>query len=150
MQAACVPHECRSHPATIAGQHSMYHSRQHCCGVIGPCTIAKPFRPRNDNDFLDSTDLTTARRRASTRGAGGGRGIGGSEDLKSWDRGRTETAYRIVLRGTVGGRDGTYVCVARLAIQPKQQMWTHWDLNPGPSACEADVIPLHHEPMMCC
>ena len=31
----------------------------------------------------------------------------------------------------------------RLAILPK---WTHWDLNPGPSACEADVIPLHHEP----
>ena len=26
-------------------------------------------------------------------------------------------------------------------------MWTHWDLNPGPSACEADVIPLHHEPV---
>ena len=24
--------------------------------------------------------------------------------------------------------------------------WTHWDLNPGPSACEADVMPLHHEP----
>ena len=29
--------------------------------------------------------------------------------------------------------------------------WTHWDLNPGPSACEADVIPLHHEPSdICC
>ena len=26
--------------------------------------------------------------------------------------------------------------------------WTHWDLNPGPSACEADVIPLHHVPNM--
>ena len=26
------------------------------------------------------------------------------------------------------------------------QKWTHWDLNPGPSACEADVIPLHHVP----
>ena len=26
-------------------------------------------------------------------------------------------------------------------------MWTHWDLNPGPSACEADVIPLHHVPV---
>ena len=26
--------------------------------------------------------------------------------------------------------------------------WTHWDLNPGPSACEADVIPLHHVPHM--
>ena len=24
--------------------------------------------------------------------------------------------------------------------------WTHWDLNPRPSACEADVIPLHHVP----
>ena len=24
--------------------------------------------------------------------------------------------------------------------------WTHWDLNPGPSACEADVMPLHHVP----
>ena len=24
--------------------------------------------------------------------------------------------------------------------------WTHWDLNPGPSACGADVIPLHHVP----
>ena len=24
--------------------------------------------------------------------------------------------------------------------------WTHWDLNPWPSACEADVIPLHHVP----
>ena len=24
------------------------------------------------------------------------------------------------------------------------EKWTHWDLNPGPSACEADVIPLLH------
>ena len=28
--------------------------------------------------------------------------------------------------------------------------WTHWDLNPGPSACEADVIPLHHVPLVEC
>ena len=27
-------------------------------------------------------------------------------------------------------------------------MWTHWGLNPGPSACEADVIPLHHVPLL--
>ena len=27
-------------------------------------------------------------------------------------------------------------------------IWTHWDLNPGPSACEADVIPLHHVPLV--
>ena len=25
--------------------------------------------------------------------------------------------------------------------------WTHWDLSPGPSACGADVIPLHHVPI---
>ena len=24
--------------------------------------------------------------------------------------------------------------------------WTHWGVNPEPSACEADVIPLHHVP----
>ena len=31
-------------------------------------------------------------------------------------------------------------------ILPYTQKWTCWDLNPGPSACEADVIPLHHKP----
>ena len=25
--------------------------------------------------------------------------------------------------------------------------WTHWGLSPGPSACGADVIPLHHVPL---
>ena len=25
--------------------------------------------------------------------------------------------------------------------------WTHWGLSPGPSACEADVMPLHHVPL---
>ena len=32
-------------------------------------------------------------------------------------------------------------------VRPK---WTCWDLNPGPSACEADVIPLHHKPVALC
>ena len=27
--------------------------------------------------------------------------------------------------------------------------WTHRDLNPGPYACEADVIPPHHVPNWC-
>lgn len=27
------------------------------------------------------------------------------------------------------------------------QAWTHWGLSPGPSACGADVIPLHHVPL---
>ena len=36
-----------------------------------------------------------------------------------------------------------YIMIKHLA---KIGKWTHWDLNPGPSACEADVIPLHHVP----
>ena len=32
-------------------------------------------------------------------------------------------------------------------LAKKAEIWTHWDLNPGPSACEADVIPLHHVPL---
>ena len=35
-----------------------------------------------------------------------------------------------------------YTCIRCML----DQQWTHWDLNPGPSACKADVIPLHHEP----
>ena len=28
-------------------------------------------------------------------------------------------------------------------------VWTHWGLSPGPSTCEADVLPLHHLPHAC-
>ena len=28
------------------------------------------------------------------------------------------------------------------------RQWTQWDLSPGPSACGADVIPLHHVPVI--
>ena len=31
---------------------------------------------------------------------------------------------------------------------PNQKEWTRRGSNPGPSACEADVIPLHHKPVM--
>ena len=27
------------------------------------------------------------------------------------------------------------------------RQWTHWGLSPGPSACGADVMPLHHVPL---
>ena len=40
------------------------------------------------------------------------------------------------------GKCARHVVNVRIA----KMKWTHWDLNPGPSACEADVIPLHHEP----
>ena len=35
---------------------------------------------------------------------------------------------------------GAHVCHRALVFEK----WTHWGLSPGPSACEADVIPLHH------
>ena len=35
---------------------------------------------------------------------------------------------------------------AKKTIPTKKQQWIRRDLNPGPSACEADVIPLHHKP----
>ena len=36
----------------------------------------------------------------------------------------------------------------RQPIHASKTNWTHWGLNPGPSACEADVIPLHHVPIL--
>ena len=40
------------------------------------------------------------------------------------------------------------ICLLRhlRLLRGTRAKWTHWDLNPGPSACEADVIPLHHVP----
>ena len=37
-------------------------------------------------------------------------------------------------------------CLSALALKQTEHKWTHWGLSPGPSACEADVIPLHHVP----
>ena len=45
--------------------------------------------------------------------------------------------------GSANDRSMLHTCSADV---PKA-MWTHWGLNPGPSACEADVIPLHHVPL---
>ena len=42
----------------------------------------------------------------------------------------------------VGGHHPDNLGVPRYIL-----IWTHWDLNPGPSACEADVMPLHHVPL---
>ena len=37
-------------------------------------------------------------------------------------------------------------CTREQRILRVEGKWTHWGLNPRPSACEADVIPLHHVP----
>ena len=37
--------------------------------------------------------------------------------------------------------------LVRLHLRAPIAYWTHWGLNPGPSAREADVIPLHHVPL---
>ena len=41
-----------------------------------------------------------------------------------------------------GRQSGNVACTFRLACQK----WTRWGLNSRAPACEADVIPLHHEP----
>ena len=40
----------------------------------------------------------------------------------------------------------TTTFLSRANCSNSMKKWTHWDWNPGPSACEADVMPLHHEP----
>ena len=35
-----------------------------------------------------------------------------------------------------------------MRVTTNEHVWTHWGLNPGPSACGADVIPLHHVPSL--
>ena len=47
----------------------------------------------------------------------------------------------------IGSRDPSRSENWCLGVSRKRSEWTHWDLNPGPSACEADVIPLHHVPL---
>ena len=52
-----------------------------------------------------------------------------------------------------GTRHCTAACASWLSLSElgswQYQTWAHWDLNPGPSACETDVIPLHHVPLRC-
>ena len=56
---------------------------------------------------------------------------------------RTTSPHVLYISSMNGNRNG----VAKLAERERRSKWTHWDLNPGPSACEADVIPLHHVPL---
>ena len=53
----------------------------------------------------------------------------------------------------VGGDAAAWAASQELVCRVNKK-WTHWGLSPGPSACEADVIPLHHVPLesigQCC
>ena len=61
---------------------------------------------------------------------------------------KTLALYRQALDGRLGSRNFTLRTNGYLNILPFSDIrWTHWGLNPGPSACEADVIPLHHVPL---
>ena len=77
--------------------------------------------------------------------------------------GRVEWAVGMRSVRKASGAGPTYMCCETNSCLEKQcepllskrshamigascEQWTHWDLNPGPSACEADVIPLHHVP----
>ena len=61
--------------------------------------------------------------------------------LIHWATGPVRISPASALQSFLPQRDG------REHGEPQREpKWTHWDLNPGPSACEADVIPLHHVP----
>ena len=61
--------------------------------------------------------------------------------LIHWATGPVRIPPASALQSSLPRRDG------REHGEPQREpKWTHWDLNPGPSACEADVIPLHHVP----
>merc|ERR1711884_996148 len=47
---------------------------------------------------------------------------------------------------TSSKREVSALCLGSYSWADRLCYWTHWDLSPGPSACEADVIPLHHVP----
>ena len=49
------------------------------------------------------------------------------------------------LKDNVWRKDGRGSACPQVDHLPNEK-WTHWDLSPGPSACEADVMPLHHVP----
>ena len=59
-----------------------------------------------------------------------------------------QPAERKALNLVVGGSSPTVGVLMFLGCPPRARAakWTHWGLNPGPSACKADVIPLHHVP----
>ena len=53
----------------------------------------------------------------------------------------------ICLRLTRGHGLTTGLYGTKRELGQHKNKWTHWGLSPGPSACEADVIPLHHKPI---
>ena len=69
-------------------------------------------------------------------------------------QGRASRHFRLAIAGcAIGGRSHLLLFVSTegqcLALRNRSatDQWTHWGLNPGPSACAADVIPLHHVPL---
>ena len=104
------------------------------------------------------------------RGGGGGWGVGGLQRA-TWAALREGTLHVApplphkdtlasegkVSAGLSGGGEGGIVMTQCNVYMPHTDpssrfkgVWTHWDLNPGPSACEADVMPLHHVPVHVC
>ena len=111
--------------------------------------VSKNLRDRELNPGLPMT-VAAGARNSATAGAGAraGAAAGGrppcSRALAA--SGRRPGGQPRSLR--VSRRPPTEAQAAAAAEKQRQResKWTHWDLNPGPSACEADVIPLHHVP----
>ena len=64
---------------------------------------------------------------------------------RSWHSGAFATIFgSAIMRCSSQNR-----CLERWPHMRGSRSWSHWDLSPGPSAFEADVMPLHHAPHDC-
>ena len=125
--------------------------------------VSHPLSMRTALGSIPSASMRSAVRRVRIPTSGP---CGGADNPQLWLAGTRQYPHHRTLRCAAGGagrleRVRASCAGVALASQPLRRAarhgyvadhnmsctWTHWDLNPGPSACEADVIPLHHVPL---
>ena len=94
-----------------------------------------PASLQDDNKVVTSPPKHQQQPSVSSFRAAGPRSLG-----LSWRRGHHQ-------RSRESSRDLQYDRSSRVKLRECHHAWTCWGLSPGPSACEADVIPLHHMPL---
>ena len=125
--------------------------------------VSHPLSMRKALGSIPSASMRSAVRHVRIPTSGP---CGGADNPQLWLAGTRQYPHHRTLRCAAGGagrleRVRASCAGVALASQPLRRAarhgyvadhnmsctWTHWDLNPGPSACEADVIPLHHVPL---
>ena len=66
--------------------------------------------------------------------------------VRARERQRALQSHQQAAKQNARDRNKCDASTARPLANLTPRAWTHWGLNPGPSACKPDVIPLHHVP----